>query len=256
MAVAVDQPDALPALPVLLHLAAQHAVHGLQLPVQGHLPQLFLLHREQQHAGQVHQGAGVEHIEGGLVLLGEGQVAHRKGGQGHHRGAGQRPAGDLRPGPGGGRRAAELLPGHKPEHTPVHQQQQQQRQRMPAAPGRPEHAVELPFQAGGQLGQQKGPGTAVAGLPGGDVAAEKEIQVHGGHRGHHAGNPPAQRQPAVSCKNTPCHTSQNTASAPVPARPNRRGRTARDDRAGQPLGQGGVQPGDIRQCGHLAPPPM
>ena len=67
MAVAVDQPDAFLALLVLFVLAAQHAVHSFQLPVEGVFPQLFLLHRKHQHPGQVPEVFGLK--EGMIVIM-------------------------------------------------------------------------------------------------------------------------------------------------------------------------------------------
>ena len=208
VAVPVDEPDALPALLVLLVLAVQHVVHGFQLPVEPVLPQLVLLQRQHQHPRQVHQRADIKHREGGLAILGEGQIAHRKGHRRHDHRAEQRPPGDLHPplGPP----VAEIVPRRKAVHKAVHHRQQHQGGHRPGAAPRPEHTVDLPFQAGGKLRQNEGPGAGVPPPPGDGsrsrgrgrrTSCPPPPPMQGIH--HTSGTSP------VRCKNTP-----STASAP------------------------------------------
>ncbi len=58
----VDKADVLLALLVLLVLAVQNVVHVRQLAVQGGFAQLLVLHRQNQHPGQIHQRADVKHV--------------------------------------------------------------------------------------------------------------------------------------------------------------------------------------------------
>lgn len=66
-----------------LVLAVQNAVQLRQLAVQGGFAQLLVLHRQNQHPGQVHQRADVKHVHVGFAAVGKAQIAHGKCGQRH-----------------------------------------------------------------------------------------------------------------------------------------------------------------------------
>ena len=163
----VDEVDALLAALVLLVLAVQHLVHGGKLAVQSVLPQLLVLHGQDQHAGKIHQGADGKDAHVDIAARQKAQIAHRKGGQRQHDRCQGCAATDLQM---PGRLGSDVQPiAHPPEQRPVHQRQQQQRQRLPRAAGGPEGAVQLPLHAGGKLCQNKRPGAVIPGFQQGDA---------------------------------------------------------------------------------------
>ena len=173
MVAPVDEVDSLFAALVLLVLAVQHLVHGGKLAVQSVLPQLLVLHGQDQHAGKIHQRADGKDAHVDIAARQKAQIAHRKGSQRQHDRRQGSAAADLQV-PGG--LGADVQPiAHPPEQRPVHQRQQQQRQRSPRAAGGPEGAVQLPLHAGGKLCQNKRPGAMIPGFQQGNAPHAPQI---------------------------------------------------------------------------------
>ena len=80
----VDEVDALLAALVLLVLAVQHLVHGGKLAVQSVLPQLLVLHGQDQHTGKIHQCADGKDAHVDIAAGQKAQIAYRKGSQRQH----------------------------------------------------------------------------------------------------------------------------------------------------------------------------
>ena len=201
------------------------------------LPQLVLLQREQQHAGQVHQGAGVEHREGGLGHAGRrpgcspqrrpGAMITRRwpapGRVTSRAGPGRRP-----PGGGAACRAA------KPYTQAVHHRNSSSSGSGTAQGLRAGQSTQWSCHSrlAASSASMKGPGAGVAGLPGRRCRSRgRETGVHGGPpRPPCRGSTTPSGSLAGELQKTPPATP---ASAPAlmrrrgPARPNRRGRTAR-----------------------------
>ena len=252
----VDQADVLLALLVLLVLAVQNAVQLRQLAVQGGFTQLLMLHRQNQHPGQVHQRADVKHVHVGFAAVGKAQIAHGKCGQRHdHRHKSSCGRYFQLPGRAG---AAVLHKQHGGKNAAVHHRQQQQRKRLRPAALRPQHAVQLPFHAGRQLRQNKGPRAHIARFQQRNAARDPQKQQHGKNRRCHAGDPPLQRD---ACRRgglqkrsqqhrpTGFYTPDHALIQP-------RRQPARIQQRRQHFRQSGVQAGNIRQCRHWPAPPM
>ena len=254
MVAAVDEPDALFAPLVLLILAVEHLVHRRKLAVEGRLPQLLVLDGQDEDAADVHQRADVVDAHVHLAVAQEEQVAHREDHRRHDDGHEGRFSADddaaLRAG------VLVLQQPDAAKDPAIDRRQQRQRQAIgPAALG-PEETVQLPLGAGGQLGQNKGPGADIPGLQQRDGAGEPEVKVLHRHRRRHAGDPPRQRDAARGLQKSaenqrPCR-ADGEGGFRAEAEAQRQG----VDAHGQTLGQRRVEARDIGQRRHAPPPPM
>ena len=250
----VDQADVLLALLVLLVLAVQNAVQLRQLAVQGGFAQLLVLHRQNQHPGQVHQRADVKHVHVGFAAVGKAQIAHGKCGQRHdHRHKSSCGRYFQLPGRAG---AAVLHKKHRGKNAAVHRRQQQQRKRLRPTALRPQHAVQLPFHAGRQLRQNKGSRAHITRFQQRNAACDPQKQQHGKNRHCHAGNPPRQRNFPRGLQKRPQQHRPTGFHAPDHALVHPRRQSVRIQQHRQHFRQCGVQAGDIRQCRHWPAPPM
>ena len=199
----VDQAYILLALAVLLILALQNVVHRRKLAVQRCLAQLLVLDAQNQHPGKIHQRADVVDAHRCLFVGDKAQVAHGKYGQRHN---GRHQCGRRRNLQPRGDHTAALQPVQPPVQCAVDSRQQQQRRYFAAPAPRPEPAVQLPFQTGCQLRQNKRPRAAVAGLPQVHLPRGPEVEIHRRDSRHHAGHPPRKRYMAGQMQK---HCQQN-----------------------------------------------
>ena len=162
--------------------------------MQGAFPQLLVLDGQNQHARQVHQRADIADTHRSFVVIDEAQIADGENRDGHDDRRQHAQGRDVQL---GGLGAALLFhPVYGGKQRTVHQHKQQHGQRVaPGALG-PQGTVQLPLHAGGQLGQNKRPGTVIPGFQRGGLAGAPQKQIHRADGGHHAGKPQHQRHRA------------------------------------------------------------
>ena len=258
MVLPVDEVHAVLRELVLAVLGAQDIGERVLLPPDVELGELDVVGVQNGHAPQVHQGSDIEYLHGeaaaeGGVGVEIAQIADGVDGRADGQGGQELTPGDLhlpRTLP-----AAALQRVHQPENQGIGPRQEQNTDGQTGPAGAVGGVVvELPLQGGGQLGQDKGPHAVVPRVGGGEVAAQVDEDEHqrGGEK--NAGHEPGHRHVSGGRQKDAHHRQEEGLDGPQLPALQPVGEQVDAEHAGDPVGQGGIEAGNVAQRHLLTSP--